>query len=478
MERLSPQDAVFLHLENDTTQMHIGGVAVFEGPPPPQSEVLAAIRGKLSQVPRYRQRVRVPPLHLGRPVWVDDPYFALDYHVRRTALPAPGGDEQLRLLVGRVMSQALDRTKPLWELWVVEGLAEGRWVLLSKVHHAMVDGVSGTDLLAVLLDRHPDSSPAAPDDWSPHAPPSTADLITSAVAELAFSPAEGVRRARSIVGQSRETLGRLREAARGSLALGAAALRTATTSLNGPIGPHRRWDRARADLHDVKAIRASLGGTVNDVVLAAITSGFRELLLSRGEPADGVVRTMVPVSVRAPDERGTYNNRVSAIFADLPVGLTDPADRLRAITVQLDGLKKSKQAVAGEVLTSLGGFAPPLLLALGARASLRVPQRNVNTVTTNVPGPQFQLYLTGRRMLESYPYVPLAGSFRIVVAIFSYAGTLTFGVTGDGDTAADIGVLCSGIETGVAELVAAARPGLPAKRAARKKTGGRTRARG
>ena len=229
------------------------------------------------------------------------------------------------------------------------------------------------------------------------------------------------------------------------------------TSLNGPIGPHRRWDWARSTLGDIKVVRTSLGGTVNDVVLTAITQGFRDLLLSRGETVDGRdVTTLVPVSVRTPGERGTYNNRVSAMFAQLPVGIVHPVERLTSIRVQMDGLKESKQAVAGEVLTSLTGFAPPMLLAVGTRVASRASQRNVNTVTTNVPSPQFPLYAVGRQMLEAFPFVPLGGQMRIGIAIFSYNGMINFGVTGDYDAAPDIGVLCRGIEDGMGELLKAA----------------------
>jgi WS/DGAT/MGAT family acyltransferase len=246
-------------------------------------------------------------------------------------------------------------------------------------------------------------------------------------------------------------------------------LRSAQTTLNGPIGPHRRWAWARSQLSDVKAVRGALGGTVNDVVLTVITNGFRELLQSRREAvSEQTVRTMVPVSVRAPSERGTYNNRVSAMFAELPVGIADPVERLNSIRTQMEGLKESKQAVAGEVLTSLSGFAPPMLLSLGTRVFMRFPQRSLNTVTTNVPGPQFPLYAAGRRMLEAFPYVPLAGTVRIGIAIFSYNGMLNFGITGDFDSAADLGVLAGGIETGMSELLGIAeREGKPAKKAAK-----------
>jgi WS/DGAT/MGAT family acyltransferase len=361
----------------------------------------------------------------------------------------------LRNLIGRVMSQMLDRTKPLWEMWVVEGLEDGHWALISKTHHAMVDGVSGTDLLAVMLDSSADPErPEAP-EWQPEAPASTARLIASAVGERAVSPYEIFRSARRIVRAPRTFAGEVASTAKGLSSLVGLAVPTAATSLNGPIGPHRRYSWARGRVSDVKGVRTALGGTLNDVVLAAISQGFRELLLSRGEEAT-TVRTLVPVSVRRPGEKGTYNNRVSAMFAELPVGIAEPVERLHAVTAQLARLKDSKQAVAGDVLTGLAGFAPPVLLAVGTRVAFRTPQRNINTVTTNVPGPRIQLYAAGRKMLEAFPYVPLAGRVRIGIAIFSYLDTLNFGVTGDYDTTEDLDVLAHGIEAGMADLVKAA----------------------
>jgi WS/DGAT/MGAT family acyltransferase len=466
---MSPLDASFLHIEDDKSHMHIGSVAIFEGPAPSYEGVRAMVESKLSLVPRYRQKVRFVPLGLGRPVWVDDPHFNLIYHLRQTALPAPGGNEELRNLVGRVMSQQLDRSKPLWEMWMVEGLDAGRWALVSKVHHCMVDGVSGTDLLAVVLDQSRDgSSPDVSETWHPRPEPTSAQVLGGALIERAVSPYEMMRSARAATRAPRELASQVYETLRGLTAM-RGLLRSGQMSLNGSIGPHRRWVWARSQLADVKAVRAALGGTVNDVVLAVITNGFRELLLSRGEPlADQTVRTMVPVSVRAPGERGTYNNRVSAMFAELPVGIAEPVERLDSIRTQMEGLKESKQAVAGEVLTSLSGFAPPMLLSLGTRAFMRIPQRSLNTVTTNVPGPQFPLYAAGRRMLEAFPYVPLAGTVRIGIAIFSYDGTLNFGVTGDFDTATDIGVLADGIEDGLAQLLRIAEKARGGEKAATK----------
>ena len=455
MERLSSQDASFLHLEDAVSHMHIGSVAILEGPPPAYDELAEHVRGKLPEVPRYRQRVHFVPLALGRPVWVDDRHFNLTYHLRRTALPEPGGDDELRLLTGRIMSQQLDRDKPLWEMWMIEGLSENRWVLLSKVHHSVVDGVAGAELVSAILDEEREPEAPAPVDWHPGPDPGGAELAARALMERAASPYGALG---TLAGAPLRAAQLSAGTARGLLTMAGVLRPPPRSSLNGPIGPHRRWDWARSELSDVKQIRNAFGGTVNDVVLNAISGGFRELLASRGEPVDRDVRTLVPVSVRAAHERGAYNNRVSAIFADLPVGVEDPVERLDAMHEQMENLKRSYSAVAGDVLVALSGFAPAMLLSLGLRAATRVPQRSVQTVTTNVPGPQKKLYILGRRMLECFPYVPLAGQVRVGVAIFSYDGGLHFGVTGDWDHAPDIAVLCRGIERSMAELLEASEP--------------------
>ena len=458
-DRLSPMDASFLHIEDDVSHMHIASVGVFEGPAPAYGAVTAMIAGKLALVPRYRQVVRTVPFDLGRPLWVDDPHFNIEYHVRHTALPSPGGEEELRRLVGRVMSQRLDRSKPLWEVWVVEGLEDGSWAMLSKTHHAMVDGVSGTDLLAVIMDTSPKTPPPAPDSWEARPGPSPTGLALRAVADLAVSPYEQVRAVRAATRVPRQAAAQAGETLRALASMRSIIRPPPRSSLNGPIGPHRHYGWASTSVDDIKRVRKGLGGSFNDVVLAAITRGFRDLLLSRGESVDRVVRTLVPVSVRPRDAAGravgdgTLANKVSAMFAELPVGVADPAERLQAITIQMAALKESKQAQAAEALTSLSGFAPPMLLALGTRIASRAAQRNVNTVTTNVPGPQVPLYVAGRRMLKAYPYVPLAGQVRVGVAIFSYDSQVTFGVTGDYDTAPDIDVLTRGIEEGMVELL-------------------------
>jgi WS/DGAT/MGAT family acyltransferase len=454
---MSTQDAAFLHIENGNNPMHIGSVAVLEGPAPAYGDLVRLIAAKLPLVPRYRQKVRFTPVGIARPVWVDDPHFQILYHIRHTAVPPPGGRDELRNLAGRVFAQILDRSKPLWEVWMVEGLKNGRWALISKVHHCMVDGISATDLLTVMFDQtEANAEQPAPAEWAPEPEPGHFTLAAHGVVRTVADP---LGRLRDIPGALRITTG-----PRTRLAEGAALLRSlaewtkrSATSLNGPIGPHRRWSWAEADLDDVKTVRQALGGTVNDVVLAAITAGFRSLLIHRGEDVSSrVVRTLVPVSVRSDSERGIYNNRVSGIFPGLPVSIADPHERLNAIAAQLSMLKGSKQAVAGDALVKLAGFAPPMLLSLGSRLAARTPQRALQTVTTNVPGPQYPLYVVGRRMVYSYPYVPIMGSVRISIAIFSYCGRLFFGITGDYDTVTDIDVLRDGIEEGMRELVLAA----------------------
>ena len=455
-DRLSPLDVTFLHVEDDVTHMSIGSVGRFEGPAPAHEEVLDALRTRLHLAPRYRQKVRFVPLSAGRPVWVDDPDFDLDYHVRRTALAPPGSDDELRRVLARVMALQLDRDRPLWELWVVEGLEDGCWALISKLHHAMVDGVSASNLITSLMDTERSIPTPAPVPWEPAPAPTGAQLVTDALAERARWPLRGVGRAAAAARDPRGLARRTGETLRGLSAYGGLLRPPNRTGLNGGIGGPRRWAFARVRLTDVKAIRTAFGGTVNDVVLAAIAGGFRDLLESRGDPVDRPVRTMVPVSVRTTDAAGVPDNRVSAMFADLPVHVEDPAERLRVVRRHLEQIKASHEAEAGEILTSLAGFAPEVLLSAGERLARRVPQRSVNTVTTNVPGPQVPLFFCGRRMLEVFPYVPLGGHVRVGVAIYSYDGTLGFGVTGDWDTAPDVAILCRGIERSMAAMLDAA----------------------
>jgi WS/DGAT/MGAT family acyltransferase len=455
MDHMNSLDASFLYMENEFNHMHIAVVAIFEGPPPRGEEVEEMVASKLSLVPRYRQKVRFVPFDLGRPVWSDDHHFNLRYHVRHTALPSPGSDEQLRTLVGRVMSQQLDRAKPLWEVWVVEGLEGDRWALLTKTHHCMMDGVSGSDLLGVLLDSEADVAYAANGSWHPEPRPSGISLLRSSLVEGIRTPVDVLRNFQSALAAPGRMLHQLADLMDGLYTYRAFAKSPTESSLNGPIGPHRRWCWASTSLVDINKIRNAHHGTVNDVVLSAIAQGFRALMLSRGEPVDGLcVRTLVPVSVRHEAEQGMLNNRVSAMFVDLPMGVEDPVERLVAIRAEMEDLKEHHQSDAAETLNSISGFTPTALLALGARIFASLEQHTVQTVTTNVPGPRQTLYAAGCQMLTAYPYVPLAGSVRIGVAIFSYAGQLTFGVTGDYEGAADINVLTEGIEVGVQDLLA------------------------
>jgi WS/DGAT/MGAT family acyltransferase len=460
MDRLNPLDALFVDAEDTDphTSMAIASIAVFEGPPPSYEEVCASLAGRLPLVPRYRQKLRTVPLRLGRPVWVEDPGFDLRYHVRHTALPPPGGDEQLATLMARVMSQRLDRDHPLWESWLVEGLAGGRWAMISKVHHCMVDGISGTDLYRVIFGFSPEPPPPTADDRVVGAEPSSLQLTAEALADTVVLPVREALALSRVVADPRQAIGQVADTVRAVVKLVPSLWPATGSSLSGHIGGQRRYTWARASLDDVKAIKQELGGTVNDVVLAAISSGFRTLLLARGEePQPHKVRSLVPVSVRAPGEEDIYENRVSAVLADLPVHIADPVERLEALRAQLLDLKESKEAMAGEALNTLGRYSPFPLVSQSVRLVFGLPQREIITVTTNVPGPQVPLYGMGRRVLELIPYVPIATTLRIGVSIFTYCGNVTFGVTGDFDANPDIDVLAHGIEDGLAELMKAAK---------------------
>jgi WS/DGAT/MGAT family acyltransferase len=470
MDRLNPLDALFVDAEDEDphTSMAIASIAVFEGPCPSHEEFLAFLTGRLPRVPRYRQKLCTVPLRLGRPVWVNDSHFDLSYHVRRTALPAPGGDEQLANLMARVMSQRLDRDHPLWEYWVAEGLAQGRWALISKVHHCMVDGVSATDLYRVIFDFSPEPSPPVADDLVVGAEPSPVQLAAQAVMDMVVLP---IRESVALGGAAADPAGAVRQAvgtARALARLAPALWPARGSSLSGHIGRQRRYTWARASLDDVKKVKRELGGTVNDVVLAAISGGFRALLLARGEQPDPhMVRSLVPVSLRAPGEEGIYENRVSAVLADLPVHIADPVERFGAVRAELQALKTAGEAKAGETLIALGRFTPFPLMSGVIRLAFGLPQREIVTVTTNVPGPQQPLYGLGRKLVEIIPYVPIATTVRIGIAIFTYCGAVSFGITGDFAASPDLDVLAHGIEDGLSELLAAARA--PAKSRSRRR---------
>ncbi|HEX8856077.1 MAG TPA: wax ester/triacylglycerol synthase family O-acyltransferase [Thermoleophilaceae bacterium] len=469
-DRLTGLDASFLHMERDGAHMHVAGLMLFDGPPPAYEELIEAIERRLHLVPRYRQRLAFVPLGQGRPTWVDDPHLNLGYHVRRTALPPPGSEDELRTLAGRVFSQPLDRDKPLWEMWLVEGLADGGFAILSKTHHALVDGVSGVDIASVLFDTSPEPAepPNPPPRWVARPLPSHADLLAEALLERATLPTEMVRTARATLRGPRAALRAAGTALGGVGAMAGAGLNPAPSSpYNVKLGPHRRFRWVRASLDDVKAIKNALGGTVNDVVLTVVSQALGRHLRGRGVDTDGLVlKAMVPVSVRAQSERGALGNKVAAMMAPLPVGVEDPLEAMRQISDAMADLKSSGQAVGAQVLTELTGFAPPTIMSQAARLTAR--QRFFNLVVTNVPGPQFPLYLLGRELIDIFPMVPLAQGQALGVAIMSYNGRLNIGLNADWDAMSDIEDLVADFEGSFAALERAAElaPARPSRRPA------------
>lgn len=457
-ERLTGLDASFLHLEDDAAHMHVASVMLFEGQAPPYVEFLENIERRLHLVPRYRQRLAFVPLSQGRPKWVDDPSLNLRYHVRHTALPAPGGEVELRALAGRVFSQQLDRDKPLWELWLVDGLEGNRFAILAKTHHALVDGISGVDIVTVLFDTkpEPEAPPAPSERWLPRPLPSRAQLFGEALVERATVPGEVGRSVRALFRAPRQIASGALEALQGVGAMAWAGLKSAPPSpYNQSIGPHRRFTWVRGSLAEVKAIKNVLGGSVNDVMLATVAGALRRHLQRRGHPVEALeLKAMVPVSVRTDLERGALGNRVAAMMAPLPVWCADPVERLRLVSESMAGLKEGGQAVGAQVITELSGFAPPTVMSQAARLASR--QRFFNLVVTNVPGPQFPLYLLGRELIEAFPMVPLVKNQGVGVAIMSYNGRINFGLVGDFDVLADLDDLAVDVQASLQELAAAA----------------------
>jgi WS/DGAT/MGAT family acyltransferase len=449
-DRLTGLDASFLHMERAGAHMHVASTIIFEGPAPSHEEFRDHIASRLHLVPRFRQKLRSVPLGQGRPVWVDDPHLNLEYHVRQTALPAPGSDEQLRNLAARIFSQQLDRSKPLWELWLVEGLADDRFAIVGKSHHALVDGVSGVDITTVLfdLDREPQGRPASPPRWFARPEPSDLQLVTEAMRERLTSPAEIVRGMRRALRGPRKVL---RGATATSKMLGA-GISAPSTPFNVEIGPHRRFAMTQADLAELKRVKDAYGGTVNDVILSVVTGAIGNYLRARGHDTEDLeMKAMVPVSIRAEEEHGALGNRISAMMAPLPVWSEDPVERLRIVTERMGDLKGSGQAVGAEILTKITDFAPTTIASQAAR--LQPAQRFFNLVITNVPGPQFPLYVLGRQMESIFPMVPLARKQALCVGIMSYNGQVNFGLIGDYDAMADLESFGLDLEAAIAEIV-------------------------
>ena len=473
-DRLTALDTSFLHLEDESAHMHVASVMLFDGDPPDHADFVAAIESRLHLVPRYRQKLAFVPYGQGRPRWVDDPHLNLNYHVRKTALPAPGSEEQLRALAGRVLAQQLDRDKPLWEIWLVEGVEGNRFALICKTHHALVDGISGVDIVTVLFDLSPEGRDIDAEErrWLPAPMPSRTQLLSEALLERATVPGELARSVRAIFRAPRQIASGVRDSLVGVGAMAWAGANPAPPSpYNCRIGPHRRFTWVRTDLEDVKAIKNALGGTVNDVVLATVSGALGRHLHRRGETLSGrELKAMVPVSVRAQEDRGALGNQVAAIMAPLPVWCADPQRRLEIVNEAMGGLKESGQAVGAQVLTQLSGFAPPTIMAQASRLMAR--QRMFNLVVTNVPGPQFPLYLMGHELRDLFPMVPLARNQALGVAIMSYNGKMNFGLVGDYDGMHDLDDLADDFQESLAQLAEAAGVSLTSERAPRKPRAG------
>jgi diacylglycerol O-acyltransferase / wax synthase len=459
-DRLTALDSTFLHLEdNSTAHMHVASVMVFDGVAPTPKELVAHIESRLHLVPRYRQRLAFVPYGQGRPVWADDPHFNPRYHIRHAALPKPADEQALKQLAGRLFSQRLDRSKPLWEIWLVEKMAGERFALIAKTHHALVDGISGVDITTVLFDTAPDPVPSsrAPLPWTAKPLPGHAKLLGEALRERTTVPAEIARGARRVLRAPRRAV---TQVIGGLTSIGA----TTWAGINAPapdspfnvdIGPHRRYTFLDADLAQFKAIKDSLGGTLNDVVLAAVSLALGRYLRRDGVDTDGLeLKAMVPVSVRADSDRGALGNQVAAMWAPLPVGVQNPAECLAQISTAMENLKQSGQAVGAQVLTNLADFAPPTILSQAARLQAR--QRFFNLVVTNVPGPQFPLYVLGRRLHVLYPVVPLARRQALGIAVMSYDGHLGFGLLGDFDALPELESITGDLKWAIDRLARAA----------------------
>jgi diacylglycerol O-acyltransferase / wax synthase len=462
-DRLSGLDESFLHLERPETPMHVGAVAVLEREPFYDArgrfrfdEVRALVASRLQLIPRFRKRVMAVPLGQGRPVWVDHEGFDIADHVRVTALPAPGTRRQLRELAERLTVQVLDRRRPLWELWFVEGVDHGEHVgLVHKSHHTLTDGISGVDIATVLLDFTAEPTLLPPDEWVAAPAPDPTRLMLDSARERLSRPTELVGTARQLADAPREALARAADLGRSIRSLVDAQVVAPRLSLNAPVGRGRRFETVRVSVDDVKRVRAAFGGTINDIILAGVGTAVARLLDLRGElRPELTLKVFCPVSVRDDDQRMQLGNRISAMLVPLAVGEPDPLVRLAAVRRTTADLKERRQAVGAAALLGLSEYAAPTMLGLAARAAHA--QRFANLMITNIPGPQVPLYCLGARMLEVYPVVPLSRNLTLNVAILSYCGQLHFGLIGDGDAGRDLEVVAGGIEDAFAELGALA----------------------
>jgi WS/DGAT/MGAT family acyltransferase len=462
LDRLTALDASFLHQEGPESHMHIGALTIFDGPPPTFDELIALIGSRLHLVPRYRQRLVRTPLDRGRPVWIDDAAFRLEYHVRHVALPDPGDRDQLLTLLSRVFSTQLDRRRPLWELWFVEGLAGGGFAFIFKTHHAVIDGIAGVDLATVIFDLEsegePEPEPTAEAEWTPGRRPGLLELLALGAARDARDSLSLVTGALAAGAHPQRAARRLLDAAGGIGEIAWAALNPAPdTPLNVPIGPHRRFVTVDGRLEDFKTIKNALGGTVNDVVLAVVTGALRDFLQSRGVRTEGLeLRALVPVSLRGASGGGdVIGNQLAAMRATLPVHIADPLARLEAVRTSMEGIKESRQALGAEVLAGVQNFAPPTILAQASRINFST--RLFNLLVTNLPGPQVPLYVLGREIREVYPIAFLPRDHALAVAIMSYNGQMNFGLLADSQTLPELDQLGGWVSDALEELLALAR---------------------
>ena len=481
-ERLSYLDNSFLAIESRSTHMHVAGITLFEAAPLQTADggidtdrIRRLVESKLHLIPRYRQRLAWVPVEK-HPAWVDDEHFNIDYHVRHYSLPKPGSFDQLRSLVGIMMSQQLDRSKPLWEFNVVEGLEDDRFALVSKIHHCMIDGVAGVDLMAVLLSLAPSDEIPDPVAWVPRRAPSGSELMVRETARRtgrALGAMKSVRQLRSdAVGLAGDGARRVRAA---GYSLASGWLTTATkTPLNGKVSPNRLFGTLETPLAEIKEVKNKAGGSVNDVVLAAVAGAVRRFLTEDREFDVSKVdfRAMAPVSVRSHDQQGTLGNHVAMWIVSLPVDEEDPIKRLEAVKSVTQHLKETDQALGAATLVRLSAGAPATLVSMASRLAAGV--RPFNLTVTNVPGPQFPLYLLGSPMIASYPLVPLWQGHGIGVALFSYAGNVYWGLNADYDIVGDVTEFAAAIEAALDELHNAANdlakaPAKSKKRKAKKR---------
>ena len=458
--RMSAVDASFLFMETPSTPMHAGGVAIFQPPPGgfDHERLVRLIRQRLPFVPRYRQRVRDVPFGVARPVWVDDERFDVTYHVRRSALPRPGSREQLNELVARLMSRPLDRSRPLWEMYLVEGLADGSFAIVSKSHQALVDGLSAVDIAQVMLDPTEEAVAVPADSWRPRPEPTDVELLSHAFTELTTRPAAAIDAVSGAVADVSKAAAHVGERAVGMLSAALAVARPPVSSpLNVPIGEQRRFATVDLSLADLKAVRTSLGGTINDTILAVIAGALRSWLQARGVPVrqGDLLKAMLPISVAVPAASSGHagGNRVSATLVELPVGEPDSAVRLQQISYQLAQLEEGSQFVGADAIVNIAGFGPPTLHALGARVGSTMTSRVYNLVITNVPGPQRPLFAAGSRMLAAYPCVPLTRNQALSIGLISYDGGVYLGLYADRDALPDLDLLAMCLHESMAELL-------------------------